>query len=159
MESREGKMKAHYNISMSRRTRKPVNYVKVKPRQDQEDEEASFYERENNGDWSFRERNDDDDDDDIEELQKRSLKQLSDGRRCTLAQYFKEEENMLLISREYSVDEEDDELIDGVIKLKRMVRDCARGFFNRLIKVKQEPYIFRSWRKPKPVSLKYIKHK
>ncbi|KAL7126059.1 hypothetical protein ABFS83_14G159900 [Erythranthe nasuta] len=156
MGSREGKMKAHYNISMSRRTRKPVNSVKVEPRQDQEDEEGgSFDERENNGDRSFRERNDDG----IEELHKRSLKQLSDGRRCTLAQYFREEENMLLISREYSVEEEEDELIDGVIKLKRMVRDCARVFLNRLIKVKHEPYIFRSWRKPKPVSLKYIKHK
>ncbi|KAL8028487.1 hypothetical protein ABFX02_14G163700 [Erythranthe guttata] len=151
----EGKMKAHYNISMSRRTRKPVNYVKVEPRQDEEG--RSFDERENNGDRSFRERNNDDD---IEELHKRSLKQLTDGRRCTLAQYFREEENMLLISREYSVEEEDDnELIDGVIKLKRMVRDCARVFLNRLIKVKHEPYIFRSWRKPKPVSLKYIKHK
>ncbi|KAL7083518.1 hypothetical protein ACP275_14G168300 [Erythranthe tilingii] len=157
MGSREGKMKAHYNISMSRRTRKPANYMKVEPRQDQEeDEEASFDERENNGDRSSRERNNDDD---IEELQKRSLKQLTDGRRCTLAQYFREEENMLLFSREYSVEEEDDELIDGVIKLKRMVRDCARVFLDRLIKVKHEPYIFRSWRKPKPVSLKYIKHK
>ncbi|KAI3448956.1 hypothetical protein Pfo_005621 [Paulownia fortunei] len=127
--------KPHYNISMSRRTRKPLN-LKIEPQE-------SFEEKE---EWMMMSR-------EKKIQQQKSLKQLIEGR-CSLAQHFKEEEKQQ--QQSVVVRGPDQNGFDQGVKLKRMVRNYAR-VLSHLIKVKQESS-FRSWRKD-ATSLKHIKHK
>ncbi|KAH6767616.1 hypothetical protein C2S52_018599 [Perilla frutescens var. hirtella] len=129
MESR----KSHYNISMSRRTRKPHQHLSM-------EKEQSFEEREN--EVMMRREN------------QKSLKQLIEGR-CSLAQHFREEEE---IKHQSLVVRPPDHLDgDERLRLKRsMMRNYAQ-VLSHLLKVKQESY-FRSWRKS-AISFKLINHK
>lgn len=121
--------KAHYNMSMSRRTRKPQN-LKIEPHESfEEKDDQSIISRSEN---------------------QKSLKQLIEGR-CSLAQHFFREEE-----KQQSVVVRPPEDGSEGVKLKRIVRNYAK-VLSHLIKVKQESYI-RSWRKPAQ-SLKLIKHK
>ncbi|GFP91412.1 hypothetical protein PHJA_001285200 [Phtheirospermum japonicum] len=122
--------KPHYNISMSKRTRKSQN-LKIEPRE-------SF---EENKDWSKH----------MQE-EKISLKELIGGR-CSLAQRFREEEgNQQGVVIKPSSNEDG---FRGMIS-KKFTRNYAK-LLGHLIKVNQES-CFRSWRKAAP-SFKFIKHK
>ncbi|KAL3624577.1 hypothetical protein CASFOL_031245 [Castilleja foliolosa] len=125
--------KPHYNISMSKRTRKS-QILKIEPRD-------SFKENKNNT------RN-------IQE-EKIDSRQIIEEQKCSLAQYFKEEEegNENRVEIKQSSDE------DGFrgVKLKKIARNYAKLLSHLINKVNQGSYI-RSWRKAAP-SFKFIKHK
>lgn len=121
--------KPRYNISMSRRTRKPQNL-----------NQKSFEERES--ELAMRREN------------QKSLKQLIEGR-CSLAQHFREEENFQQIVVVKPPDQDVDH--DQRLRSKRSMMRNYGEVLSHLIKVKQESYI-RSWRKS-AISLKLIKHK
>lgn len=130
--------KPHYDISMSRRTRKPQNL-----------KQKSFEERENEELMMGKEK-------------QKSLKQLIEGS-CSLEQHFREEEEAKAKEKE---EEKQQSMVvrpadvdgDGRLRLKRsMVENCAQ-ILSHMIKVKQESYI-RSWRKSAGLSIKLIKHK
>lgn len=108
----EGKMnKPHYNISMSRRTRKPVNLKIERESSDERERERKIQHQ-------------------------KSLKQLIEGR-CSLAEHFRSEEEDHHHRHHHhhvALRHFDQDGFDGV-KFKRMVRDYARVFLNRLIKV------------------------
>lgn len=135
--------KPHYDISMSRRTRKPQNL-----------KQKSFEERENEELMMGKEK-------------QKSLKQLIEGS-CSLEQHFREEEEEAKAkAKEKEKEEEKQQSMvvrppdvdgDGRLRLKRsMVENCAQ-ILSHMIKVKQESYI-RSWRKSAGLSIKLIKHK
>ncbi|KAL1540016.1 hypothetical protein AAHA92_24432 [Salvia divinorum] len=132
MESR----KAHLNLSMSRRTRKA-----------QTEQKKSYAcecdEREN----------------------QKSLKQFMEGR-CSLAQHFREEEEeekkkkvvaVVVVRPPYEDGDGDGDGDERLRPKKSMVRNYAQ-LLRHLIKVKQDSYLIRSWRKS-ALSLKLINHK
>ncbi|KAK4416158.1 hypothetical protein Salat_2723200 [Sesamum alatum] len=132
--------KCHYNISMSRRTRRPTINLKIEPQESLDDglQKDSRLISRSEKIISVKQ-------------QKFSLKQLIEGR-CSLAQHFREEEGSEVVR---SGDDDHDGF--GGMKLKRsMVRNNG-GVLRRLIKVKQESY-FRAWWKS-ALSLKLVKHK
>ncbi|KAL2514100.1 uncharacterized protein Fot_28071 [Forsythia ovata] len=118
--------KPHYNITMSRRTRRPVN-LKIEPCESTCFEEKECFGEEENVYGGLK--NDDD-------QQQKSLKQLIEGR-CSLAQHFEEEHKQkdIVITRK-----------ENGLKFKKIVKHCA-GVFSNLIKVKQDPP-FGSQKKP-----------
>lgn len=134
--------KPHYDISMSRRTRKPQNL-----------KQKSFEERENEELMMGREN-------------QKSLKQLIQGR-CSLEQHFREEEAEEKEKEKEEEEEEKQQSVvvrppdldgDGRLRLKKtMIKNYAQ-IMSRMIKVKQESYV-RSWRKSAVLSIKLIKHK
>ncbi|KAL2491452.1 Uncharacterized protein Adt_27080 [Abeliophyllum distichum] len=111
--------KPHYNITMSRRTRRPVN-LKIEPCESTcFEEKESFGEEEN----VYGELKNDD-----HQAQQKSLKQLIEGS-CSLAQHFEEEhkqQDLVIMRKEKGV------------KFMKIVKHYADVFSN-LIKVKQDP--------------------
>ena len=127
--------KPHHNISMSRRTRKA-----------QGEHKKSNVERENEKSFEEKERREN----------QKSLKQFMEGR-CSLAQHFREEEEeekkkVVVVVR--PPDEDGDERLRSK---KSMVRNYGQ-LLRHFIKVKQDSYVIRSWRKS-ALSLKLINHK
>ncbi|KAL2251335.1 uncharacterized protein LOC105173783 [Sesamum indicum] len=145
-EGRTNPTKPHYNISMSRRTRRPIiNNLKIEPQE-------SLDELKKDGRLIIRS-------DKISITQQKfSLKQLIEGR-CSLAQHFREEEgsekDMVVRSGDHDHDHDQDGF--GGVKWKRSMVGNYGRVLRRLIKVKQESY-FRAWWKP-ALSLKLVKHK
>ncbi|KAL3615406.1 hypothetical protein CASFOL_041067 [Castilleja foliolosa] len=122
--------KPHYNISMSKRTRKPHN-PRIESFEDNKDCTKNIQD------------------------EKVILKRLTKGR-CSLAQCFKEEEgNQQEVIIRPSCDDDDDDRFHEM-KSKNFAKNYAKFFLSHLIKVNQESY-FRSWRKAAP-SFKFIKH-
>lgn len=132
--------KPHYNISMSRRTRKPQNLFSM-------EKQKRYEEREKNELMRMGEN-------------QKSLKQLIEGR-ISLEQHFREEEAEKEKEKEKSVVvRPPDGDGDQRLRLKRPTTTVMRNYaqiLSHLIKVKQESYI-RSWRKSAALSIKLINH-
>ncbi|XP_022863620.1 uncharacterized protein LOC111383713 [Olea europaea var. sylvestris] len=131
-EQTDNPCKPHYNISMSRRTRRPNN-LKI------EACESTCLGKEENA--HRRQKHED-------HQQQKSLKELIQGR-CPLAQHFevKEEEKQQdpVISRN-----------ENGVKFKKIVKHCVDVMSN-LIKVKQDPPVES---RKKPIgSLTFVKQK
>ncbi|GER57385.1 phosphate acyltransferase [Striga asiatica] len=134
--------KPHYNISMSKRTRKSHLNLKIEPRECFEENNNGFEKNIIDKDCFLK---------NVTQQEKISLKQLIEGR-CTLAQHFRDDGENQMVTGKYSD-------ADGFQenKSKKITRKHVR-LLSRLVKVTQEGY-FGSWRKAAPLSLKLTKHK
>ncbi|KAG8363542.1 hypothetical protein BUALT_Bualt19G0033200 [Buddleja alternifolia] len=135
--------KPHYNISMSRRTRKQPLNLKIEPQESSEEDEKEKFIISSRLEKDFKKQ--------------KSLKQLIESR-CSLAQRFREEEQekQKQKQKDIVVREQDEDGFKGTVKWKRIVRNYTE-VLTHLIKVKQESYVM-SWGKHAS-SVKLIKHK
>lgn len=124
--------KPHHNISMSRRTRKPQS-VNMEQKKSHEYEEREKSENQ------------------------KSLKQFMAGR-CSLAQHFREEEAEEKKKKVAVVVRPPDEDGDERLRSKKSMGRNYAQLLRHLIKVKQDSYMIKSWRKS-ALSFKLINHK
>ena len=128
MESDYNSTKRHYDITMSKRTRRPANSSQIysAPISPCQDIPAP-------GKAVVNELGEDESSSHSEESDRKSLKQLINSR-SSLSQHFTAEENQLQI---VTKQQKEEGVHDDGVKLKKMVSRYAK-FLSRLIKVKRD---------------------